>query len=36
MGYHEIDEEARPKAIPNRRALAVAGDDPRARRLWRV
>lgn len=33
MGYHEIDEEARPQGAPDRRALAVAGDDLRARRL---
>lgn len=33
MGYHEIDEEARPQGDPNRRALAVAGDDPLARRI---
>ena len=27
MGYHEIDEEARPKGDSERRALAIAGDD---------
>lgn len=31
MGYHEIDGEARPKGDPDRRALAIAGDDPAAR-----
>lgn len=31
MGYHEIDEEARPTSHPDRRALAVAGDDADAR-----
>lgn len=33
MGYHEIDEEARPAGDPERRAMAVAGDDAEARRL---
>ncbi|MBB5700787.1 hypothetical protein FHS76_000630 [Ochrobactrum daejeonense] len=32
MGYHEIDEEARPAGDPERRALAVAGNDAEARR----
>ncbi len=32
MGYHEIDGEARGAGDPERRALAVAGDDPLARR----
>lgn len=32
MGYHEIDEEARPAGDPGRRALAIAGNDPEARR----
>ncbi|KAB2661381.1 NADP oxidoreductase [Brucella tritici] len=32
MGYHEIDEEARLKGDPERRALAVAGNDADARR----
>ncbi|WP_221931901.1 NADPH-dependent F420 reductase [Paracoccus sp. M683] len=31
MGYHEIDGEARPKGDAERRAMAVAGDDPQAR-----
>lgn len=31
MGYHEIEEEARPVGDPERRALAVAGDSPEAR-----
>jgi predicted dinucleotide-binding enzyme len=33
MGYHEIDGEARPAGAPDRRALAVAGDDADARRI---
>lgn len=33
MGYHEIDEEARPAGHPDRRALAIASDDVVARRL---
>lgn len=32
MGYHEIDEEARLKGDPERRALAVAGNHADARR----
>lgn len=31
MGYHEIDSTARPSGHPERRALALAGDDPAAR-----
>ncbi|MDB5526654.1 MAG: luxA 1 [Rhizobium sp.] len=31
MGYHEIDEEARLIGHPDRRALALAGNDPQAR-----
>jgi hypothetical protein len=30
LGYHQLDEEARPLGDPERRALAVAGDDPAA------
>lgn len=30
-GYHEIDGEARAKGDPERRAMAIAGDDPQAR-----
>lgn len=33
MGYHEIDEQARPAGDPGRRALAVAGEDGEARRI---
>lgn len=33
MGYHEIEQEARPQGDPDRRALAVAGDDAEARAL---
>ncbi|NKB84518.1 NADPH-dependent F420 reductase [Brucella grignonensis] len=32
MGYHEIDEEARPAGDPERRAMAIAGNDADARR----
>ncbi|MBB4092802.1 NADPH-dependent F420 reductase [Ochrobactrum pecoris] len=32
MGYHEIDEEARLAGDPERRALAIAGNDADARR----
>lgn len=31
VGYHELDAEARPPGDPDRRALAVAGDDAEAR-----
>ncbi|MFD1883104.1 NADPH-dependent F420 reductase [Paracoccus pacificus] len=31
MGYHQIDGEARPKGDPDRRAMALAGDDADAR-----
>jgi predicted dinucleotide-binding enzyme len=30
IGYHELDDERRPKGSPERLALGVAGDDPRA------
>jgi len=33
MGYHEIEQEARPAGDPHRRSLAVAGNDAEARAL---
>jgi 8-hydroxy-5-deazaflavin:NADPH oxidoreductase len=30
LGYHQLDEEARPVGDPDRKALGVAGDDPTA------
>ena len=30
MGYHDLDEYGRPQGAPDRRALAIAGDDPAA------
>lgn len=28
MGYHDLDESPRPSGAPDRKAIAVAGDDP--------
>ena len=30
IGYHELEDERRPRGSPERRALGVAGDDPAA------
>ena len=28
MGYHDLDEGARPAGDPDRKGIAIAGDDP--------
>jgi predicted dinucleotide-binding enzyme len=33
LGYHDMDENARPSSDPTRRAIAVASDDPDAKRF---
>jgi 8-hydroxy-5-deazaflavin:NADPH oxidoreductase len=33
IGYHELEEDGRPRGHPGHRALAIAGDDEEARRL---
>ncbi|OYO07966.1 NADP oxidoreductase [Enemella evansiae] len=30
LGYHQLEEDARPVGAPDRSALAIAGDDPHA------
>ncbi|NGN63350.1 NAD(P)-binding domain-containing protein [Streptomyces sp. A7024] len=29
MGYHDLEDRSRPAGAPDRRAIAIAGDDPR-------
>ena len=36
LGYHQLDEEARPAGDPDRRALGIAGDDRAAVELVRT
>lgn len=33
IGYHELEEDGLPAGDPDRRALAIAGDDPAARQI---
>jgi 8-hydroxy-5-deazaflavin:NADPH oxidoreductase len=33
IGYHQIEEDARPPGHPERRAVAIAGDDEASRRM---
>lgn len=33
LGYHQLDEDARPGGAADRHAIAIAGDDPRAVRV---
>jgi predicted dinucleotide-binding enzyme len=30
LGYHQLEDESRPRGSPERRSLGVAGDDPAA------